>query len=72
MSRPEFPRCILPVKAIRAIVAEQKTYDDDPEEYERWKRILEEQRQQERQREQEREQLEYEYEKERARNMEEE
>ncbi len=54
MSRPTFPRCILPVACIRAIVAEQKVYDDDPEEYERWERIKEEQRELERQQEMER------------------
>ena len=35
MSRPEFPSCILPVAAIRAIREAQNAYDRDPEEYER-------------------------------------
>ena len=48
MSRPEFPRCIMPVGAIQRIRQEQAYYDEDPERYER-----EEQAQQERQREEE-------------------
>ena len=55
MSRPEFPRgVILPPGIIRNIVADQKNYDDDPEEWERWERIKEEDRRQEEARLQER------------------
>lgn len=60
MSRPEFPRCILPPVCIRAIVAEQKAYDDDPEEYERWEKIKEDARREEEERLAQMEQLEYE------------
>ena len=51
MSRPEFPRCILPVACIRAILAKQDAYDRDPEEYGRWERIREETRQREQEQE---------------------
>ena len=47
MSRPEFPRCILPVACIRATLAEQDAYDRDPEEYERWEQIKEDARREE-------------------------
>ena len=47
MSRPEFPRCILPVAAIRAIRDAQNAYDRDPEAYERWERIKEDARREE-------------------------
>jgi len=59
MSRPTFPHCILPVACIRAIVAEQKAYDDDPEEYERQERIRQEERELEQQRQYERKQMEW-------------
>ena len=55
MSRPEFPRgIILTSEMLRAISIDQKTYDEDPEEWERWERIKEEERLQEEQRLQER------------------
>ena len=44
MSRPEFPRCILPVNCIRRIREEQEYYDENPERYEREQREREEQR----------------------------
>jgi hypothetical protein len=48
MSRPKFPRgVILPPAVISAIVDRQRSYDRDPEEYERWDRIKEQQRKEE-------------------------
>jgi len=51
MSRPEFPRCVLPVQCITRIVAEQKAYDADPEGYERRQREREEYRRMEQEQE---------------------
>ena len=53
MSRPEFPRCIMPTNVIQSIRREQNYYDEDPERYERIEKEREEERQQERLREQE-------------------
>jgi len=44
MSRSTFPLCVSTAACIAAILSEQKTYDEDPEEYERWERIKEQKR----------------------------
>lgn len=60
MSRPEYPRCIMPVEVIRSIRQEQDYYDQDPERYEREQRTRKEERQLEQQREHEEYRGEYE------------
>lgn len=47
MSRPTFPRCVLPANCIRDIVARQKLYDEDPAGYERREQEKKEQRERE-------------------------
>ena len=44
----------MPVAVIRAIRADQESYDRDPEEYERWERVKEEETRREQERLQER------------------
>ena len=61
MARPEFPRCIMPVRMIHRIVEEQRYYDENPEKAER------EQREERERNEQEQENLRYEYRKEQER-----